>query len=201
MGTTGLEGTGTHAEIDAYVMEPSAPGVTYTDCRLVNFNTHYHVRRENGVPVYIVVSLISRNRASKVKQARGEWGADGAWYVKVIDETMGPVEDTCPLDLFDICPLPEGSEWAREWRERVKAYHARRASLKALPLELGSRIRLKPNLKIGTEDVGGMCATVIGFRGRQNAPLVHLDEGLYALASIGVPRKLIAEILPAEEAS
>jgi hypothetical protein len=56
-----------------------------------------------------------------------------SWGYKDIEETMGPVELDCPLDLFDLVPEPTGDDqsakWAREWRERVRAFHARGAEV------------------------------------------------------------------------
>jgi hypothetical protein len=47
------------------------------------------------------------------------------WGYKDMSEDMGPVEVNCPLSfLNEASPVTEG--WAAEWRERVRAYHARR---------------------------------------------------------------------------
>lgn len=48
------------------------------------------------------------------------------WGYKDMDESMGPNEVNCPLSYLS--DLTEArNEWAREWRESVRAYHARRA--------------------------------------------------------------------------
>jgi hypothetical protein len=41
------------------------------------------------------------------------------WGYKDIDETMGPVETSCPISYLDMVPCPD-SEYARKWRERVR---------------------------------------------------------------------------------
>jgi hypothetical protein len=67
---------------------------------------------------FIMLMLISGSRAPQ------------SWGYKDIDESMGPVEVDCPLDLLDLTGEPkgdhQGAQWARDWRKRVRAYHARR---------------------------------------------------------------------------
>jgi hypothetical protein len=51
----------------------------------------------------------------------------GNWGYKDIGEECGPYEDNCPLSLFELAPLADDdNSYAREWRERVRQYHARR---------------------------------------------------------------------------
>jgi hypothetical protein len=58
-----------------------------------------------------------------IAKARGE-----GWGYKGLSEDMGPVEVNCPLSLLNKADPPmEG--YAVEWRERVRAYHARRAAV------------------------------------------------------------------------
>ena len=53
----------------------------------------------------------------------------GGWGYKSLDEGMGPVEVNCPLSLLNkASPVTEG--YAVEWREKVRAYHARRKTAK-----------------------------------------------------------------------
>ena len=57
-----------------------------------------------------------------------------SWGYKDMEETMGPCEVSCPLGYLDMVPEPKcaadcpkdghGHEWARLWRQRVRAYHA-----------------------------------------------------------------------------
>jgi hypothetical protein len=48
----------------------------------------------------------------------------GDWGYKGIEECMGPTKLTCPPAFLDMVPDPGG--YATEWRERVRAYQARR---------------------------------------------------------------------------
>ncbi len=58
---------------------------------------------------------------------------EASWGYKDVDESMGPCEVDCPLDLFELVPEPagahQGAKWAREWRLRVRAYHMRRGQV------------------------------------------------------------------------
>lgn len=55
----------------------------------------------------------------------------GGWGYKGLSEDMGPCEVNCPLSLLNkASPVTEG--YAVEWREKVRAYHAKRSS-KAAP--------------------------------------------------------------------
>lgn len=60
----------------------------------------------------------------------------GGWGYKDIDESMGPCETSCPLSYLAMVPDPGG--YATGWREKVRAYHARRGQ----KLELGQQIKL-----------------------------------------------------------
>ena len=53
----------------------------------------------------------------------------GGWGYKGLDEDMGPVEVNCPLSLLNKASPVTGS-YAVDWRERVRAYHARRKTAK-----------------------------------------------------------------------
>jgi hypothetical protein len=131
MGSYGIPGeSGTHAQIDRELMTRAEFGgvaVTRTDCRLVNFNHHYNIRRENGVPVAIELSLISRYRECN---APGKERAS-EWVYKPMDETMGPCEVDCPLSLLDMVPCPD-SDYARKWREEVREFHSKGSASRAV---------------------------------------------------------------------
>lgn len=60
----------------------------------------------------------------------------GAWGYKDMSESCGFYELDCPLDLLDRAGPPP-NEYARAWRERVRAHHAAR------------RGRLRPDLREG----------------------------------------------------
>lgn len=51
-------------------------------------------------------------------------GKDSGWGHKDIDESMGPLEVNCPISYLDGLPEPINSP-SKEWRERVRAYHAK----------------------------------------------------------------------------
>lgn len=61
--------------------------------------------------------------------------SDG-YYYKPVDESMGPNEVDCPLKFLDI-PLKDVG-YAKQWRENVVAYHAKRKQ----KFELGDAIKL-----------------------------------------------------------
>jgi hypothetical protein len=50
-------------------------------------------------------------------------GGRGGWGYKDLDETVGPCAVDCPVSYLDAPHLPREA-WARQWRERVRAYHA-----------------------------------------------------------------------------
>lgn len=156
---------GTHANIDEALMgshEFEKNGetikVTQTDCRLVNFNRHYHVVRYNGVPQAIVVTLIDRRRAP---------GGGSEWGYKDMDESMHPYYYDCPLELLDIVPTPDNQN-AREWRENVRKFHEskpKRVSVKNL--QPGDKIVLNDGLTVkGTLTVSRVYNTGKTGRGR-----------------------------------
>jgi hypothetical protein len=53
-------------------------------------------------------------------------GSDGdyGWGYKDMEECMGPHYYTCPLKYLEMAPEPD-NQYAKNWREKVKAYHAR----------------------------------------------------------------------------
>ena len=166
MGTYGIPGqTGTHAEIDAELMRPFWSGggvgvgvhIEHTDCRLVKFNRHYNIIRENGVPVGIAVALIQRD------PHRPEW------FYKPISDEMGPCEVDCPLDLIDIADAGKPVDgYALEWRQRVRDYHAANKAASTRGLRVGDIITLRDGLSIKGE------ARV--FEIRRNTPHVRMLE-------------------------
>lgn len=137
MGSYGTPGeSGTHKQIDAECMKAwtAEDGTTYehTDCKLVGFRNHWSVYRINGEPTAIRLDIISRYRASKDR--------DEEWFYKPIDETMGPCETDCPISLLDMVPCPD-SQYAREWREAVRAEHANKQAINK-GLKVGAHIKL-----------------------------------------------------------
>lgn len=196
MGWTGLEGKGTHAEIDRELMrawtferDGQTVEVTNTDCTLANFGReHYHVRRENGAPVEIMVTMIERGKPSKDSYFRGS-----EWRYKDMCETMGPVIHACPLKLLAIVPPPTGAcaSYAADWREAVRKYHAAKTKAASRVLAVGTRFRLAESLVLRGVNVGGTKGTIIAFRKR--TPVAALEA--YPSADVLIPPKLIAEVL------
>ena len=48
------------------------------------------------------------------------------WGYKPLDESMGPVQVTCPLGYLKLCTSPVNA-YARDWRIKVREYHAAQA--------------------------------------------------------------------------
>jgi hypothetical protein len=73
----------------------------------------------------------------ELKWANGEWQRfiavylierqGGDWGYKDMEESMGPYVYDCPLAFLDMVPEPVNG-YAKEWREKVRAYHATKAS-------------------------------------------------------------------------
>jgi hypothetical protein len=64
---------------------------------------------------------------------------NGDWGYKPMDESMGPVEISCPLKYLDMVPDPGG--YATEWRAKVRAAAAKRALVTGL--KVGDTIHLR----------------------------------------------------------
>lgn len=82
------------------------------------YTVHETLTYENGVEKserYIGVYLLGKSG--------GDWG------YKPQDESMGPYVYDCPLYFFDLAPIvPSG--YAAQWREKVRAHHASKATKK-----------------------------------------------------------------------
>jgi hypothetical protein len=61
------------------------------------------------------------------------------WGYKGIDETMGPVELSCPASYLDMCTAPEGN-YAYDWRQRV---YERDRKLKQM--KIGTKVKYGEN--------------------------------------------------------
>jgi len=68
----------------------------------------------------------------------------GLYGYKEMGETMGPFYYSCPLSFLDMVPEPEG-ENVKEWRERVRKYHADIAerARRFEALKIGDRVKLR----------------------------------------------------------
>jgi hypothetical protein len=102
------------------------------------------------------------------------------WGYKDVEESMGPCETSCPLAYLDMVPdVP--APYGAAWRERVRAYHARRAAIAgAAP---GSVLVLRAGLRPPR-------LTVTRHRGR----------AVYGISEAGneylVRPRQVAEVLP-----
>lgn len=75
-------------------------------------------------------------------------GADHGWGYKDMDESSGPYMVDCPVRLLDLCDPPP-NEWAREWREKVRAAALARTARRALAktLKLDDTVLLREGVK------------------------------------------------------
>lgn len=156
MGWTFQQGKGTREEVAQEIGIGRTWGgdMSATDLHMTLRNA-YFIYRKNGQPVEIGVYMIDR----RPRDAR--WGGP-AWGYKPLTETSGPIVVDCPLVLLDMVPAPtvangqtyeSGETWAREWRERVCEYHARKAEKRAQRVPVaeiseGGWIKLAEGLKI-----------------------------------------------------
>lgn len=100
---------------------------------------------------------------------------EGMVYTKLVDETMGPVEDNCPTRLLDLLPAEAPNEYAAEWRARCRANAEAKAAMPKLAK--GDRVRLAEPIKF----MNGMEADTFTFEGRftftaSNGTLVRLPK-------------------------
>jgi hypothetical protein len=110
-----------------------------------------------GVFAGVFYAVHERTRTEKSETSTERWlevtlmqchtfaGYGPSWGYKDMEETMGPCEVSCPLGYLEMVPEPTCEpgckacaedrcchKWAREWRARVRAYHARRAAQNAV---------------------------------------------------------------------
>lgn len=93
-----------------------ATGYTPIACRAVSNRVWQAVRHETTGEVFIHLDLIAKQR-------------NGGWGYKGMSEEAGPYYYDCPLSLLAMCTEPK-HEYSKEWREKVRKYHAAK---KALP--------------------------------------------------------------------
>lgn len=82
----------------------------YAACRWTN-------KKTGRVKTFAIVALVNYN-------PRDKEGLTLGW--KEMDESMGPCEAECPLAILDLLDPPDEDSHAKDWRERVRAYHAKR---------------------------------------------------------------------------
>jgi hypothetical protein len=123
MGWTGsyewTSATAVHAEL---LDQLTRSGFTVLGKAATSYGRNFYVAIEKpDVPATMFVAIVSGGRAT------GRRGDDIMWGYKDMDESMGPYEYDCPLALLDKLGPPP-NEWAANWREKVRAFHARRAA-------------------------------------------------------------------------
>lgn len=114
-----------------------------------------HLTEENGLPT--LAKSVRGNTLWTVQEGtktdgtkerfigcyRLQGGRHEGWGYKDMDESMGPCYYDCPLKFFDMVPCPEYG-YAKEWREKVRAFHAAKAAKasKLKGLAVGCKVRL-----------------------------------------------------------
>lgn len=99
-----------------------APGYEMLQSQAVGNNFWYLCKGPDNV-IFIGLNLMG-----------GGGRQNPGWGYKGLTEDMGPVEVNCPISYLDKASPPRG--YAAEWREKVRAYHARRA------------VKFKPGMRV-----------------------------------------------------
>lgn len=99
-------------EIKAEVLRERSDGYKVLDSASTNYGrnlwvAYQHPKGYKFIALYMI----------------GKSGGDYGY--KDMDESCGPIEADCPIRLLDLVPMPDGG-YAKEWRERVYAHHAKR---------------------------------------------------------------------------
>ena len=131
--------------------------------------------------LFIGCYLLSGGRESYDGSSVGR-GGDRSWGYKDLCESMGPVEVTCPLAYLALVPQADGA-FAGPWRERVRAYHAKRVEQTAIAgaARVGDRIELREGCK----------PSVLTVTERRGSALVCSCDGIaYRVAAAQVRRVL-----------
>lgn len=107
--------------------------------------------------------------------------------VKHMDETLGPYYYDCPLSFLDRASAPHG-EHAAPWREKVRAFHALRATQRDQRSRacIGQRVRLDKQVYVLQQSLGrkgwAVSREVDGVRMRMLSRHIRQVEWLPALA-------------------
>lgn len=108
---------------------------------LVNRCHHYYAAFQPGDgTVTVIVCMFHGNSRSE----------DG-WGYKDMDEACGPVIYDCPLSILDLATDPAPNEYAKEWRQNVRDYWARRRRSLAFAKAIG------PGDKVWIAGLSGTC--------------------------------------------
>lgn len=118
------------AVIDELTRPYSSPPVSRTTlAKFTSGNTLWTVEEVTNTETGVVQRFIGCYLMA------GRQGSANGWGYKPMEESMGPVQISCPLKFLEMTPVADA-----EWREKVKAFHARRRSI--LGLKPGETVRL-----------------------------------------------------------
>jgi len=182
---------------DWRTVEQATAGMT-RDMRISGWEVHEQTRtREGGYTVlWSLVTVPLRDGGTRtVIECDLLQRQDGYWGYKAMSESAGPFYYSCPLSFLDRAP-----EVNPEWRAKVRAFHATKAT--GRKLAPGQVYRLTPGCKLQGESVAGLKVRVVTAR-----PLVvEFMEG--TAKSPGLPgfrakvsrRSLTGAVLEAPEA-
>ena len=116
-----LTGYGSPTEIKNEVLKCFCPNVNPTanydliDYKSTNYGRNLWVAIKSKTDAISMILLI-------LIKKEGDWG------YKDMDESACPCAVDCPLELIEKT-TGDGSQYSKEWREKVKAYHAKRKQI------------------------------------------------------------------------
>ena len=130
-------------DVHSHVLGPKFCGVQLKP--VAHFSAAY------GRRFWVVFEYIGGERDSQRFVCLFLIGADhsGWWGYKPVAEDEGPREVDCPLKyITELVPEP-ANEWSREWRERVRAFHASKRLQRSLAkiVTVGDQLYLKPGCR------------------------------------------------------
>lgn len=163
---------------DAAFFAAEFPSITFLDSAKVGSTFYAKCTRTTASgerPVFAVVILTKNDSRA----------ADGYNFgYKEMDETMGPCECAAPLRLLDGLTEPDG-EYARNWRERVRAYHRDRAAFQKAKPRPGQVIELKEPVRFNDgETAQRFTVTTIQRRGKNRTYYQRADGTLCRIAGL-----------------
>lgn len=111
MGWTFINNITKQQLIDQELRSPNAwaEGVELLADRVVGDHYWAAVKDPNGV-VSIFLALLEKDKLG--------------WGYKCLCETVHPYHYDCPLSLLNMASEPAYNEYAREWRQKVREFHA-----------------------------------------------------------------------------
>ncbi|WP_133162182.1 DUF6927 domain-containing protein [Hyphococcus luteus] len=174
--TSAYDGSGVRAFLDRQFECDNEDGKwEILKSALVRLKTYYAAcrwtdKKTGRVRIFAVVALVKYNPKDAEGLCLG-------W--KEMTEDMGPFADECPLSIRDLLDSVATGSDASEWRERVRAWHARR---KAAP-EPGDIVVFDEALSF-TDGSSGRRFRCERF-GRRGRAWRNLDNGgLYRISNI-----------------